>query len=115
MLLLFPSHSSTATILSHSPAAYCFPPCETDPFLYYSIPGVREAALSLKEEVDYSEALQSARKEASFSRKTRVSFENHMNLLLDELFGDELDELDESDPCLGDLDDLLAKLFFETQ
>lgn len=44
-----------------------------------------------------------------------MSFENHMNLLLDELFGDELDELDESDPCLGELNDLLAKLFFETQ
>jgi hypothetical protein len=90
---------------------------ETDPFLYYSIPGVREAALSLKEEVDYSEALQSARKEASLSRKTRISFEKHTDLLLlDELFGDELDELDESDPCLGELDDLLTKLLlFETQ
>jgi hypothetical protein len=66
---------------------------ETDPFLYYSIPGVREAALSLKE-LDYSEALQSSRKEASLSRKTRISFEKHTDLLLlDELFGDELDEL----------------------
>jgi len=82
--------------------------------LYYSIPRVREAALSLKE-VDYSDASQSVRNEASLSRKTRISFESHMNLLLDELFGDEL--FDESDACLGggELDDLLSELFFNDQ
>jgi len=38
-----------------------------------------------------------------------------MNLLLDELFGDEL--FDESDACLGggELDDLLSELFFNDQ
>jgi len=81
-----------------------------DPFLYYSIPGVREAALSLKE-VDYSKISQSACK---VSRKTRVSFEKHTDLLLDELFGDELDGLGESDLCLGELGGIL-ELLFKTQ
>ena len=82
---------------------------ETDPFLYYSIPAVREAALSLKE-VDYSEVSQSAHK---VTRRTRVSFENHTHLLMDELFGNELDGLEESN--LGELDDLLNMLFSSTE
>ena len=86
------------------------PSCETDPFLYYSIPGVREAALSLKE-VDYSKISQSACK---VSRKTRVSFEKHTDLLLDELFGDELDGLGEPDLCLGELGGIL-ELLYKTQ
>ena len=99
-------------ILSHSSAHYHLPFSfyETDPFLYYSIPAVREAALSLKE-VDYSEVSQSAHK---VSRKTRVSFENHTHLVIDDLLlGNEGDGLEESD--LGELDDLLAMLFFNTQ
>ncbi|KAL7442427.1 hypothetical protein ACHAXM_008530 [Skeletonema potamos] len=83
-----------------------------DPFLYYSIPEVREAALSLKE-VDYSKISQSACK---VSRKTRVSFERHTDFLLDELVcGDELEGLDaSSDLCLGELSDIL-ELLFKTQ
>ena len=99
-------------ILSHSSARYYLPFSfyGTDPFLYYSIPAVREAALSLKE-VDYSEVSQSALK---VSRKTRVSFENHTNLVIDELLlGNEGDGLEESD--LGELDELLTMLFFNTQ
>jgi hypothetical protein len=81
---------------------------ETDPFLYYSIPAVREAALSLKE-VDYSEVSQSAHK---VTRKTRVSFENVMNLTPEELFGNELDGLEESN--LGALGDMLNMLYSST-
>jgi hypothetical protein len=83
---------------------------ETDPFLYYSIPAVREAALSLKD-VDYSEVSRSANK---VTRKSRVSFEN-MDPILDELCGDEMDEFDDSDLCGGELGDLLTTLFFNTQ
>ncbi len=82
-------------ILSHSPARVTTCPFlyETDPFLYYSIPAVREAALTLKE-VDYSKVLQSTR---NVTRKSRVSFENHVDFLLDELFGsDESDGFDDS-------------------
>jgi hypothetical protein len=82
---------------------------ETDPFFYYSIPAVREAALSLKD-VDYSEVSQAANK---VTRRTRLSFENHTHLVIDELFGNELDGLEESN--LGELDDLLNMLFSSTE
>jgi len=87
---------------------FFFPPYETDPFLYYSIPKVREATLSLKE-VDYSEVSQLTCK---VSRKTRVSFESHEAVAMNELYGDELDGL--KDESLGELDDFLRKLFFST-
>ena len=78
--------------------------------MYYSIPAVREAALSFQE-VDYSEVSQSAR---NVTRKTRVSFENHTHLVIDDLLlGNEGDGLEESD--LGELDDFLAMLYFDTQ
>ncbi len=96
---------SPVLLVSTYPSLY-----ETDPFLYYSIAAVREAELSLKE-VDYSEISQSAR---NVTRKTRVSFENHTNLVIDELLlGNEGDGLEESD--LGELDELLTMLFFNTQ
>jgi hypothetical protein len=76
--------------------------------LYYSIPKVREATLSLKE-VDYSEVSQLTCK---VSRKTRVSFESHEAVAMNELYGDELDGL--KDESLGELDDFLRKLFFST-
>jgi len=110
LFLLLPSHHSKAMIVSHSSAHHYLPTFETDPFLYYSIPAVREAAFSLKE-VDYSKALESAHK---VTRKTRVSFEN-MDPILDELCGDEMDEFDDSDICRGELGDLLTTLFFKTQ
>jgi hypothetical protein len=78
--------------------------------LHYSIPEVLAATLSFKE-VDYSKALQSARK---VSRNTRISFEKHADFSLNELFGgDESHGFKESD--LGDLDDLLTMLFFDSQ
>jgi len=79
-----------------------------DPFLYYSIPVVHEAALS-PEEVDYSKVLQSACK---VSRKTRVSYEKRADaVLLDELSGDEeLDGLDESNLFLGEFDEIVKLL-----
>ncbi|KAK1746273.1 hypothetical protein QTG54_002880 [Skeletonema marinoi] len=53
---------------------------KTDPFLYYSIPGVNKAALSLKK-VDHSKASQSTK----VTRKARLSFECHPSLAMDEL------------------------------
>jgi len=76
--------------------------------LYYSIPEIHEAELSLKE-VDYSSATQAAH---HVSRKTRVSCEGHTTLVMDELFGDELDGLEHE--SFGDLDELLTELFFNT-
>lgn len=70
----------------------CLTSCETDPFLYYSIPGVNKAALSLKE-VDLSKASQSAQ---TVTRKARIAFECHPSLAMDELFaGLEESELDD--------------------
>ena len=106
MLLLFILHSSAPTILSHSSVVFYLPRYETDPFLYYSIPGVREAEVSLQE-VDFRKVVQAATK---VSRNTRVSFECHTSVVMDELFGDELDGLDESD-CHDEFDDLLTKLY----
>ena len=81
---------------------YELPPCETDPFLYYSIPGVKKAALSL-EEVGHSKASQSA---DIFTRKGRLSFECHPSLAMDELFvGSEESDLGELD-----VDDFLTEL-----
>ena len=112
MLTSFISHSSTstATILSHNPGASYNPSCKTDPFLYNSIPGVREATFSFTE-VDYPKVLQSACK---VSRKTRVSFESHEIVAANELFGDELDGLGEPDLCLGELGGIL-ELLYKTQ
>ena len=76
--------------------------------MYYSIPGVREATFSLTE-VDYSKVLQSARK---VSRKTLDSFESHEIVAVNELFGGELYGL--ADMSLEELDDLVRKLFFNT-
>jgi len=81
---------------------------ETDPFLYYSIPEIHKAEISFKE-VDYSSATQSA---YHVRRKTRVSCEGHTTMVMDELFGDELDGLEHE--SLGGFDDLLATLFFNT-
>ncbi len=101
--------TSTATILSHSPGASYIPSYKTDPFLYNSIPGVREATFSFTE-VDYPKVLQSACK---VSRKTRVSFESHETVALGELLG-ELDGFGSEDESLGELGDLVSKLFFNT-
>ena len=77
--------------------------------MYYSIPGVLKASLNF-EDVDYSDIAnqsnaesQTADDDASkVSRRTRVSFESHPSMLmedmlddLDDEFGDELPDLDE--------------------
>jgi len=84
-------------------------PTYTDPFLYYSIPGVREAAISLKE-VDLSQANKSA-----VSRKTRVSFETDTSMLVEDLLDSELDGLDPDDAGLGELDDLIDSLLLRVK
>ncbi len=84
----------------------CLTFCETDPFLYYSIPGVNKATLSLKE-VDLSKASQTAH---TVTRKTRIAFECHP----DELFvglGSEESDLGELD--VGDLRGI--ELLYKTQ
>lgn len=84
-------------------------PTYTDPFLYYSIPGVREAAIALKE-VDLSQANKSA-----VSRKTRVSFETDTSMLVEDLLDSELDGLDPDDAGLGELDDLIDSLLLRVK
>ena len=82
-------------------------PTYTDPFLYYSIPGVLR---SLKE-VDLSQANKSA-----VSRKTRVSFETHTSLLVEDLLDCELDGLEYPDDAgLGELDDLIDSLLLRVK
>eukprot|EP00984_Skeletonema_dohrnii_P006545 scaffold2351_cov84-Skeletonema_dohrnii-CCMP3373.AAC.5 len=81
---------------------------QKDPFLYYSVPEIRKAEISFKE-VDYSSATQSA---YHVRRKTRVSCEGHTTMVMDELFGDEMDGFEHE--SLGGFDDLLATLFFNT-
>jgi len=67
-----------------------------DPFLYYSIPAVRRAALFNLEEPDMSES--SLEDSTTVKRCTRVSFECHTDLLMEDLLGDiEDEEYDQSD------------------
>eukprot|EP00985_Skeletonema_marinoi_P000775 scaffold287_cov151-Skeletonema_marinoi.AAC.8 len=77
---------------------------KTDPFLYYSIPAVNKAALSLKK-IDHSKASQSMK----VTRKERLTFECHPSLAMDEL----LVGLGEAD--LGEIDGFLTKLLSKTQ
>ena len=75
---------------------------QDDPFLYYSIPVVRRAAFSL-EEPDIS--LTNLKGSATVKRRTRVSYECHTDLLMDDLLEDcEEDEYDQSALKQIDLD-----------
>mmetsp|Transcript_7819 Transcript_7819/g.12882 ORF Transcript_7819/g.12882 Transcript_7819/m.12882 type:complete len:157 (+) Transcript_7819:222-692(+) len=68
---------------------------QDDPFLYYSIPAVRRATFNLSEH-DMSDA--SLEEQTTVKRRTRVSFECHTDLLLDDLMEDFEDEdFDESE------------------
>ena len=85
----------------------CLTYCETDPFLYYSIPGINKAALALKE-VDLTKASQTAH---TVTRKARIAFECHPSLAMDELFvGSEESDLGELD-----VDVFLTELMYKTQ
>ena len=70
---------------------------QNDPFLYYSIPAVRRAALNL-EEPDVS-ALSSSEESTTLTVKrcTRVSFECHTDLLMEDLLGDIDEGFDDSE------------------
>ena len=93
----------------------------TDPFMYYSIPGVLKASLNLKE-VDYSnisslshvdshpsspQPQEEVETDASkVSRKSRISFECHPSELLEEL----MDDLDGEFDCEElDFEDILSE------
>eukprot|EP00984_Skeletonema_dohrnii_P003732 scaffold1290_cov112-Skeletonema_dohrnii-CCMP3373.AAC.10 len=91
---------------------------KSDPFMYYSIPGVLKASLTLKD-VDYSDitslchddshtsspprSQEEAENDAGkVSRRTCVSFESHPSVLMEDLmneldqeFGDQLNDLDD--------------------
>ena len=81
---------------------------QDDPFLYYSIPAVRRAALNL-EEPDVS-ALSSSGESTTITVKrcTRVSFECHTDLLMEDLLGDIDEGYDESE--LEQMDLEISKL-----
>eukprot|EP00984_Skeletonema_dohrnii_P020684 scaffold10156_cov98-Skeletonema_dohrnii-CCMP3373.AAC.3 len=79
---------------------------KTDPFLYYSIPGVNKAAVSLKK-IDHSKAWQS--QSTKVTRKERLTFECHPSLAMDEL----LVGLEEAD--LDEIAGFLTKLLSKTQ
>ena len=91
---------------------------EQDPFLYYSIPGVRRAELH-SQEVDMSKLLvddRSGRGSSATSsstkvkRCTRLSFECHTDVLLEDFFLGELEETyDEKEMERLDLE--LLKIF----
>lgn len=100
-----------------------------DPFLYYSIPGVRNASVRL-DAVDMHQLAQDGLRRkcascpasiqiadasttdavAKVKRCTRVSFECHVDLLLEDLFDDHVD-MDMGDISLGRMDGVLAELF----
>ena len=80
---------------------------QDDPFLYYSIPVVRRAAFS-RDEPDMSPT--SVRGSTIVKRRTRVSYECHTDLLMDDLLGDfEDEEYDES--ALEQIDLDFLKMF----
>lgn len=56
---------------------------KSDPFLYYSIPGVREARLSLKEVKVPQQAQVNTAQPRNVARKTRLSFECHPDILIE--------------------------------
>lgn len=80
-----------------------------DPFLYYSIPAVRRAALNL-EEPDVSALLSSGESTSTITVKrcTRVSFECHTDVLMEDLLGDFDEGYDESE--LEQMDLEISKL-----
>ena len=91
---------------------------EQDPFLYYSIPGVRRAELH-SQEVDMSKQLlvddrsgreSSATSSTKVKRCTRLSFECHMDVLLEDFFLGELEETYD-DKEMERLDLELLKMF----
>jgi len=88
---------------------------EKDAFLYYSIPGVRRAELGFGDSSRSSRVLDSpAAVEASASttvkRCTRVSFECHTDLLMEDYLSQGFDEqFDEEE--LARLDHQLSRLF----
>ena len=113
-----------ANYLLHNSAA--------DPFMYYSIPGVLKASLNL-EDVDYSDITSRSRSRGDLhpssspsqshprqereatdddaskvSRRTRVSFECHPSVLMEDM----MDDLDvEFGDEVPDLDEILSLLF----
>lgn len=92
---------------------------EQDPFLYYSIPGVREATIRLGDDkVDIHQvALNSLRREGSPASRTsetvkvkrckRHTFECHTDLLLEDLGLEELS----GGLNLGEFDDIISWLY----
>lgn len=74
---------------------------KTDPFMYYSLPAVRKAALALEPvdcptAIDSSDCKEQQRRDAlkrlrrSAYRRTRLSFEVHPSVLLDDDFLNQL-------------------------
>ena len=110
-----------------------------DPFLYYSIPGVRDATVRLRRGVDMQQLAQDSLRRncascpasiqtaavatssgepvvAKVKRCTRVSFEVHTDLLLEDLMDDEMDlEKSFDELCLGRGMDAFYKLLLQEE
>ena len=102
------------------PSHHSSPSLFSDPFMYYSIPAVHKASL-LFTDIDYSDIVTSNRQadfdshasQVQVSRRTRVSFECHPRVHLEDIVG-ELEE--EFDVQLLDSDNvvsMLGRLFSE--
>ena len=74
----------------------------SDPFMYYSIPAVHKASL-LFTDIDYSDIVTSNRQadfdshasQVQVSRRTRVSFECHPSVLMEDIMNEFEEEFDE--------------------
>ena len=93
---------------------------EKDAFLYYSIPSVRHAELGFSDPSRSSRVLDSpaaaaASEEASASttvkRCTRVSFECHTDLLMEDYLTEDLDEQFDEEELARMIDHQLTRLF----
>ena len=80
---------------------------QNDPFLYYSIPAVLRAALNL-EEPDVSTLSSEESTSITVKRCTRVSFECHTDVLMEDLLGDIDEGYDDSE--LEQMDVEISKL-----
>lgn len=82
---------------------------KSDPFLYYSIPGVRSASVALKD-VDYSDVdalcqqgVSKGRSSSRVVRRSCVSFECHTSLVMEDMLLDGFSDDEFSSPLVDEM------------